>query len=63
MLPFAPANGVTTSELIAKIALTAAFAFNEIEHVPVPVQPPPDHPVKIERDADVAVNVTIVPAL
>jgi len=31
-------------------------------HVPVPEQPPPDQPVKLEPDPDAAVNVTIVPA-
>ena len=30
-------------------------------HVPVPEQPPPDHPVKVEPDEGVAVSVTIVP--
>lgn len=31
-------------------------------HVPVPEQPPPDQPVKVESESGVAVNVTWVPA-
>ena len=31
-------------------------------HVPVPVQSPPDQPVKLEPDAGAAVSVTFVPA-
>ena len=32
-------------------------------HVPVPEQPAPLHPVKVEPDAAVAVKMTIVPSL
>jgi hypothetical protein len=30
--------------------------------VPVPLQPPPDQPLKIEPDAGAAVKVTVEPA-
>jgi hypothetical protein len=32
-------------------------------HVPVPEQPPPDHPAKVEPVLGVAVSVTEVPAV
>ena len=32
-------------------------------HVPVPEHPPPDHPLKVEPDAAVAVRVTVEPAV
>src|SRR5258706_8860322 len=44
-----------------KVAVTAALAPRIIEQVPVPEQPAPDHPAKIEPDVPVAVSVTPVP--
>ena len=46
-----------------KFALTDFAASTVTEHVPVPEQLPPLHPVKVEPLAAVAVSVTLVPAL
>src|SRR5207237_514574 len=45
-----------------KVAVTVVAALIVTLHVPVPVQPPPLQPANNEPDADVAVNVTTVPA-
>jgi hypothetical protein len=42
-------------------AVTVFAASTVTEHVPVPVQPPPDHPVNVEPVAGIALSVTIVP--
>ena len=45
----------------AKVAVTVVAAESVIVHVPVPEQPPPLQPVKVEPATGVAVNVTAVP--
>src|SRR3989442_12043643 len=45
----------------AKVAVTVVAALRVTVHVPVPEQPPPVQPVKVEPAAGVAVNVTAVP--
>src|SRR5438093_1194333 len=54
---------LTVSEKLcsAKVAVTVVAAPSVTEHVPVPVQPPPLQPVKVEPAAGVAVSVTAVP--
>src|SRR5262249_52759637 len=42
-------------------ALTDVAAVTATTHVPVPGQPPPLHPAKVEGAVGVAVNVTVVP--
>jgi len=44
-----------------KVAVTFVAANRVTVHVPVPVQPPPLQPVKIEFTAAAAVSVTTVP--
>jgi len=46
------------------VAVTVVCALDElvvIEQVPVPLHPPPDHPVNVEPVFGVAVRVTTVP--
>jgi hypothetical protein len=45
-----------------KFAVTEVLELSVTWHVPVPEQPPPDHPVKVEPPVGVAVSVTGVPA-
>src|SRR5882762_4113243 len=45
----------------AKVAVTACAALIVTMQVPVPVQPPPLQPVKVEPAAGVAVRVTAAP--
>lgn len=45
------------------VAVTEVAAFMVTVHVPVPVQPPPDQPVKVEPDVALAVSVTLLPVL
>src|SRR5262245_65687593 len=45
----------------SKVAVTVVAADSITLQVPVPVQPPPLHPVKVEPVASEAVNVTTVP--
>lgn len=54
---------VTTRSAIdaANVAVTVVAALTVTVHGSVPVQLPPDHPVKLEPVAGVAVNVTGVP--
>src|SRR3954453_16032170 len=47
--------------LSVKAAVTVVSAFIVTVQVPVPVQPPPLQPVKVEPAAGVAVRVTVVP--
>ncbi|MBF0564047.1 MAG: hypothetical protein HQK89_02265 [Nitrospirae bacterium] len=42
------------------VAVTVAAALDESIHVPVPVQPAPDQPAKVEPLAAVAVNVVVI---
>ena len=46
---------------MSNCALTVVAALTVTTHVPVPEQPPPLHPAKVEPAAGVAVNVTTVP--
>lgn len=43
------------------MAVTVVAAVTVTVHVPVPEQPPPVHPPKVEPLAGVAVSVTMVP--
>ena len=45
----------------AKPAATEAALLSVTLHVPVPLQPPPLHPVKVDPEAGAAVRVTAVP--
>ncbi len=57
-----PARLTVTGNVIrSKRALTVASADILTEHVPVPVQPAPDHPANVELFAGLAVRVTGVP--
>ena len=63
MLPL-PAPDVATvsvNEDCAKVAVTAWATLMVTAQVPVPVQPPPFQPVKVDPAAGVAVKVTAVP--
>ncbi|HEV8098072.1 MAG TPA: hypothetical protein VGP56_02930 [Gaiellaceae bacterium] len=42
-----------------KVAVTDCSAFMVTVQVPVPVQPPPDQPAKLEPEAGEAVKVTV----
>src|SRR5438132_13901779 len=53
-------NWITPAET-PKRANTVVLAVRVMVHVPVPVQPPPVHPSKVEPLAGVAVRVTCVP--
>src|SRR5439155_1364275 len=44
-----------------KVAVTVVAAETVTTHVPVPEQPPPLQPLKVEPAAALAVNVTLVP--
>jgi hypothetical protein len=58
----APAlDTVRANEDWAKVAVTVVAAFRVTAQVPVPEQPPPLQPEKVEPAAGVAVNVTTVP--
>ena len=46
-----------------KLAVSVMLAFIDNEHVPVPAQPPPDQPVKVEPAEGTAVSVTTEPGL
>jgi hypothetical protein len=54
---------VSRLPLTLNVAVTDCAALIVTEHVPVPEQPPPDHPAKLDPDAGDAVNVTTVPLL
>jgi hypothetical protein len=44
-----------------KVAVTVVAALAVTTQVPVPLQPPPDQPSKVEPVAGAAVSVTTVP--
>src|SRR5437763_7082179 len=58
-----PAAGlnVGVARPATKVAVIAVSAVIVTEHVPVPAQPPPLHPLKIDPLAAVAVSVRAVP--
>src|SRR3954469_12349878 len=45
------------------VAETAAAAATDMTQVPMPLQPPPDQPLKLDPAPGVAVSVTLVPKL
>ena len=49
--------------LAVKLAVTVRFELIVTVQVPVPLQTPPDQPLKFEPDAADAVKVTVVPAV
>src|SRR5436189_5060873 len=52
---------VRVKDCTAKVAVTEVAAFSVTIQVPVPEQPPPLQPVKVEAAAGVAVRMTAVP--
>lgn len=52
---------VRSNLLRVNVAVTVVLAVRVTMHVPVPLHPPPLHPVKSESDAAAAVRVTDVP--
>ena len=52
---------VSAKDDCMKVAVTEVAAFIVTEQVPVPEQPPPLQPVKVDPAAGMAVNVTAVP--
>lgn len=55
-----PVLPTVTVRTISKVAVTVVSALIAKVHVPVPVQPPPLHPVKVELAPAVAVRITDV---
>jgi hypothetical protein len=49
--------------ICVNVAVTDCAPLIVTEHVPVPEQPPPDHPAKVDPAAGAAVNVTTVPSV
>jgi hypothetical protein len=63
IVPLAHAEAVVVvvhRSVTAKVAVTFTSAAMETVQVPVPVQPPPDHPVKVEPAAGVAARTTLL---
>src|SRR5256886_7592197 len=62
-VPLPGPAGVTVRVKVCsvKVAVTVVAAESVTTHVPVPEQPPPLQPVKVEPAAGVAVSVTTVP--
>src|SRR2546425_8145241 len=56
-----PALETVSANVGAKVAVTVVAAESVTTHVPVPLQPPPLQPVKVEPAAGVALKVTTVP--
>ena len=52
---------VSANEDCMKVAVTVVAAFSVTAQVPVPVQPPPLHPVNVDPAPGVAVRVTTLP--
>jgi hypothetical protein len=44
------------------VAVTVLSALIVVWHEPVPEQPPPDQPAKVDPDAALALSVTCVPS-
>ena len=59
--PTPPLLTVKVSVCRVNCAVTDVAAVTETTQVPVPEQPPPDHPVKVDPVDGVAVKVTEVP--
>src|SRR5436309_2671942 len=60
-MPVPALETVRTKVCDAKVAVTVVAAETVTTHVPVPEQPPPLQPVKVEPAAGVALRVTAVP--
>src|SRR5882762_4286523 len=62
-VPVPPPWTITVSVNItgSKVAMTVVAETGVTIHVPVPVQPPPDQPAKVEPAAAVAVRITGLP--
>ena len=60
-VPEVVGENVTVGGTVLNVAVTVAFALSVTAQVPVPVQPPPLHPAKVDPFEDVAVRVTAVP--
>src|SRR5438094_943514 len=60
-MPVPALQTVRTKVCDAKVAVTVVAAETVTTHVPVPEQPPPLQPLKVEPAAGVAVSVTTVP--
>jgi hypothetical protein len=54
-------DNTLTGRITENVALTAWAELNVTVHVPVPLQPAPDQPLKDEPDAALAVSVTVAP--
>ena len=62
-VPLPARDTVTGNDLIVDVAVTVVAAVITTVHVPVPVHPPPDQPVKVELTNGAAVSTTLVPWL
>jgi len=62
-VPFPDLLTVSAKDGSAKVAVTDVAALTMTEQVPVPAQPPPLQPVKIDPAAGAAVRVTTVPVV
>src|SRR5215831_846912 len=60
-LPVPPLLTVSAKGACVKVAVTEAAAFMVTTQVPLPVQPPPLQPAKVDPAAGAAVRVTMVP--
>src|SRR5207247_8221929 len=60
-MPVPALETVRTKVCDAKVAVTVVAAETVTTHVPVPEQPPPLQPLKVEPAAGVALSVTTVP--
>jgi hypothetical protein len=60
-VPVPPTVTETFACVGVKVAVTASLEFRVIKHVPVPVHPPPLHPLKAKFAPAAAVSVTLVP--
>jgi hypothetical protein len=60
--PRAPRIFTVSARSSKKVALTLRAALMVTVQVPVPAQPAPDQPAKLEPEAGVAVSVTLVPS-
>ena len=52
---------MTVNPVRVNVAVTVVALFRGTAHVPVPLHPPPDQPVKVDPVAAVAVRVMVVP--
>ena len=57
---FIKSSDIVAAQVISNLAETVVSAIGVIVHGPVPKQPPPDQPVKVEPESGIAVSVTAV---